>query len=91
YTGAPTTDTGIPVSASSEPRPAPSPHPSAHPSASFDFDFDFDLDASHTEAAPTTDAAALDATPMERPHIAEAHGLDHDRTTPRHDGSAPAG
>ncbi|MFF1719266.1 sensor histidine kinase [Streptomyces sviceus] len=85
YTGAPTTDTGIPVSASSEPRPAPSPHPSAS------FDFDFDLDASHTEAAPTTDAATPDAPPMERPHIAEAHGLDHDRTTPRHDGSAPAG
>ncbi|MFJ4200341.1 ATP-binding protein [Streptomyces sviceus] len=83
YTGTPTTDIGSPVSASSEPRPAPSPHPSAS--------FDFDLDASHTEAAPTTDAAAPDATPMERPHIAEAHGLDHDRTTPRHDGSAPAG
>ncbi|MEU0943430.1 ATP-binding protein [Streptomyces canus] len=85
YTGAPTTDIGSPASASSEPRPAPSPHPSAS------FDFDFDLDASHTEAAPTTDAATPDATPMERLHIAEAHGLDHDRTTPRHDGSAPAG
>ncbi|MFE3031338.1 ATP-binding protein [Streptomyces canus] len=75
--------------ASSEPRPTQSPRPSPHPSASFDFDFD--LDASHTEAAPTTDAATPDATPMERTHIAEAHGLDHDRTTPRHDGSAPAG
>ncbi|MET9459314.1 ATP-binding protein, partial [Streptomyces canus] len=56
---------------------------SANPSASFDFGFD--LDANHTDAAP------IDVTPMDRPHISEAHGLDLDRTTPRHDGSAPAG
>ncbi|MFF7639427.1 ATP-binding protein [Streptomyces canus] len=85
YTGAPTTDIGSPAAAPQGPRPAPSPHQPAS------FDFDFALDASHTEAAPTTDATVLDATPMERPHIAEAHGLDHDRITPRHDGSAPAG
>ncbi|MFI0512195.1 ATP-binding protein [Streptomyces sp. WSLK1-5] len=74
-----------------ESRTAPSPRPSPHPSASFDFGPDPDPGASHTGAAPTTDAAAMDVTPMERPHISEAHGLDHDRTTPRHDGSAPAG
>ncbi|WP_405744950.1 ATP-binding protein [Streptomyces canus] len=68
---------------SSESAPAPAPSAS--------FDFGFDLDASHTDAAPRTDAARIDVTPMERPHISEAHGLDLDRTTPRHDGSAPAG
>ncbi|MGW0417808.1 sensor histidine kinase [Streptomyces sp. NPDC003015] len=83
--------TGRPRAVSAAPmsRPAPSPDPSA----SFDFDSnsDIDLDASHTDATHTTHAATLDVTPMERPHIAEAHGLDPDRTTPRHDGSAPAG
>ncbi|MDI5903542.1 ATP-binding protein, partial [Streptomyces sp. 12257] len=73
------TDTGSAASASPESRTAPSPNPSAS------FDFGFDLDANHTDAAP------LDVTPMGRPHISEAHGLDLDRTTPRHDGSAPAG
>ncbi|MFI6436754.1 ATP-binding protein [Streptomyces sp. NPDC050759] len=78
-------DTGFAASAPLEPRPAPSPNPSAS------FDFGFDLDTNHTDATSMTDAAALDVTPMERPHISEAHGLDLDRTTPRHDGSAPAG
>lgn len=87
--GTATTDTGSSASAPLELRPAPAPDPSA----SFDFAFgiDTDLDASHTDATHTTDAAAIDVTPMERPPIAEAHGLDHDRTTHRHDGSAPAG
>ncbi|MET7686566.1 ATP-binding protein [Streptomyces sp. NPDC005483] len=74
------------------------PTPPPDPSASFDFDIslDADLDASRRDAAPTSDAAAidvtpLDATPMERPRISETQRLDHDRTTPRHDGSAPAG
>ncbi|KQW14089.1 ATP-binding protein [Streptomyces sp. Root369] len=62
---------------------------SANPSASFDFGFD--LDTNHADAAPMTDAAPIDVTPMDRPHISEAHGLDLDHTTPRHDGSAPAG
>ncbi|MFF4055810.1 sensor histidine kinase [Streptomyces sp. NPDC001668] len=48
------------------------------------------MDTAHTGTA-TTDPAAIDVTPMERPRISEAYGLDHDRTTPRHDGSAPAG
>jgi hypothetical protein len=77
------TDTGSLSFGSLESRPAPSPKPSAS--------FDFDLDASHTEPTPTTESAAIDATPIERPHISEVHGLDLDRTTPRHDGSAPAG
>ncbi|MFF1308536.1 ATP-binding protein [Streptomyces sp. NPDC058307] len=87
--GTATTDTGSSASTPLELRPAPSPDPSA----SFDFNFgiDIDLDASHTDATHTTEPAAIDVTPMERPHIAEAHGLDHDRTTHRHDGSAPAG
>ncbi|MCX5253486.1 ATP-binding protein [Streptomyces canus] len=85
YADAAHTDTGSAASASPEFRSAPSPNPSAS------FGFGFDLDASHTDAAPITDAAAIDVTPMEWPHISEAHGLDHDRTTPRHDGSAPAG
>ncbi|MFE2216637.1 ATP-binding protein [Streptomyces canus] len=72
-------DTGSAASAPLESRHAPSPDPSAS------FDFGFDLDANHTDSAP------IDVTPMERPHISEAHGLDLDRTTPRHDGSAPAG
>jgi hypothetical protein len=76
------------VSAAPTSRLAPSPDPSA--SFGFDSDFDSNLDASHTDATHTNDAA-LDGTPMERPHIAEAHGLDPDRTTHRHDGSAPAG
>ncbi|MDH6485775.1 ATP-binding protein [Streptomyces sp. SAI-127] len=42
-------------------------------------------------APPESRPAPIDVTPMERHHISEAHGLDHDRTTPRHDGSAPAG
>ncbi|MET9790693.1 sensor histidine kinase [Streptomyces canus] len=71
--------TGSAASAPLESRHAPSPDPSAS------FDFGFDLDANHTDSAP------IDVTPMERPHISEAHGLDLDRTTPRHDGSAPAG
>ncbi|MFK4101575.1 sensor histidine kinase [Streptomyces sp. NPDC019531] len=73
-------------------RPAPSPEPSAS----------FDFGASHTDAASTIESAALDVTPMERPHISEVHGgrdgvpapgldLDLDRNTHRHDGSAPAG
>ncbi|MFJ9151045.1 ATP-binding protein [Streptomyces sp. NPDC102270] len=83
------------VSAAPMSRPAPSPDPSA--SFNFDstsdstIDSDIDLDASHTDATHTTDAAPLEVTPMERPHIAEAHGLDPDPTTHRHDGSAPAG
>ncbi|MDQ0906162.1 ATP-binding protein [Streptomyces canus] len=85
YTDAAHTDTGSAASAPLEPRPSPPPAPSAS------FDFGFDLDASHTDAAPMTGAAPIDVTPMERPHISEAHGLDLDRTTPRHDGSAPAG
>ncbi|WP_328779177.1 ATP-binding protein [Streptomyces canus] len=54
-------------------------------------------DAAHSDtgsaasAPPESRPAPIDATPMERPHISEAHGLDLDRTTPRHDGSAPAG
>ncbi|MDH6606020.1 signal transduction histidine kinase [Streptomyces sp. SAI-208] len=91
YTGAPgtgtATGTGSSASVPLESRTAPSPHPSA----SFDFDLDLDQGANPMDAAPTTDAAATDVTPMERPHISQAHGLDHDRTTPRHDGSAPAG
>ncbi|WP_405468869.1 ATP-binding protein [Streptomyces canus] len=47
-------------------------------------------DAAHSDTGSTA-SAPIDATPMERPHISEAHGLDLDRTTPRHDGSAPAG
>ncbi|MFG2471759.1 ATP-binding protein [Streptomyces canus] len=85
YVDAAHTDTGSAASASPESRTAPSPNPSAS------FDFGFDLDANHTDAAPMTDAAPIDVTPMDRPHISEAHGLDLDRTTPRHDGSAPAG
>ncbi|MFG2725800.1 ATP-binding protein [Streptomyces canus] len=85
YVDAAHTDTGSAASAPPESRPTQSPNPSAS------FDFGFDLDANHTDATPMTDAAAIDVTPMERPHISEAHGLDHDRTTPRHDGSAPAG
>lgn len=77
------TDTGSLSFGPLESRPAPSPKPSAS--------FDFDLDASHTESAPTIESAAMDATPVERPHISEVHRLDPDRTTPRHDGSAPAG
>ncbi|MEU9171099.1 ATP-binding protein [Streptomyces sp. NPDC048420] len=84
------THTGPPASIPLQSRPTPSPDPSAS----------FDFGASHTDAAPTTEAAAIDVTPMERPHISEVHGgrdevpgldLDLDRTTPRHDGSAPAG
>ncbi|MEU0026518.1 ATP-binding protein [Streptomyces sp. NPDC006335] len=85
YTGTAASDTGSSASASLESRPAPSPDPSAS------FGFDLDPAARRTDAAPPTDAAALDVTPMERPHISEPHGLDHDRTTHRHDGSAPAG
>jgi hypothetical protein len=85
YPGTATSDTGSSASASLESRPVPSPDPSAS------FGFDLDPDARHTDAAPTTDAASLDVSPMERPHISEPHGLDHDRTTHRHDGSAPAG
>jgi hypothetical protein len=66
-------------------------HPNPSASLGFPFDFGFDLEANTTDAAPTTDAAAIDVTPMERPHISETHGLDLDHTTPRHDGSAPAG
>ncbi|QUC57927.1 ATP-binding protein [Streptomyces sp. A2-16] len=87
HTGTDTTGTGSSAAAPLEPRRTPSPHPSA----SFDFDLTFRRGANHTDTAPTTDTAAIDATSMERPHISEAHGLDHDRTTPRHDGSAPAG
>ncbi|MGX1478979.1 UNVERIFIED_CONTAM: signal transduction histidine kinase [Streptomyces canus] len=46
---------------------------------------------SAASAPPESRPAPIDVTPMERHHISEAHGLDHDRTTPRHDGSAPAG
>ncbi|WP_406180390.1 ATP-binding protein [Streptomyces canus] len=77
YLDAAQPDTSSAASASPESRPAPSPNPSAS--------FDFGFDMSHTDAAP------IDVTPMDRPHISEAHGLDLDRTTPRHDGSAPAG
>ncbi|MFJ8778641.1 sensor histidine kinase [Streptomyces sp. NPDC102476] len=79
-----TDPTGTPDT-SYESRPTPSPDPSAS------FDFGFGLDANHTDVTPMTDAAAIDVTPLERPHISETHGLDLDRTTPRHDGSAPAG
>ncbi|MFJ9009129.1 ATP-binding protein [Streptomyces canus] len=79
HMGSAHTDTGSAASAPLESRHAPSPDPSAS------FDFGFDLDANHTDSAP------IDVPPMERPHISEAHGLDLDRTTPRHDGSAPAG
>ncbi|MEV7072280.1 ATP-binding protein [Streptomyces sp. NPDC093990] len=84
YPATATEDPTTSASAAPESRPAPSPHPSAS------FDFAFDPDARRTDAAPTSDAAP-DPTSMERPHISEPHGLDHDRTTPRHDGSAPAG
>ncbi|WP_328752016.1 ATP-binding protein [Streptomyces sp. NBC_00285] len=77
------TDTGSLSFGPLESRPAPAPKPSAS--------FDFDLDAGHTESAPTTESGAIEATPMERSRISEAHGLDLDHTTPRHDGSAPAG
>ncbi|MFC8428720.1 ATP-binding protein [Streptomyces sp. NPDC057253] len=67
------------TSASLESRPVPAPDPSAA------FDFDFGHGTGRTDAAaPTTGSASADVTPMERPHIS-------DRTTPRHDGSAPAG
>ncbi|MEU0410659.1 ATP-binding protein [Streptomyces griseorubiginosus] len=69
-----------------ESRPVPDPDPSAA------FDFDFGRGTGRTAAAaPTTETADIDVTPMERPHISDAHGLGPDRTTPRHDGSAPAG
>ncbi|MFF7548901.1 sensor histidine kinase [Streptomyces canus] len=74
-----TTDTSYVDAAHTNTGSAASPNPSAS------FDFGFDLDTNHTDAAP------IDVTPMDRPHISEAHGLDLDRTTPRHDGSAPAG
>ncbi|MFI8067665.1 sensor histidine kinase [Streptomyces sp. NPDC086033] len=77
------TDTTGTPDMSYESRPTPSPNPSAS--------FDFGLDANHTDATPMTDTAAIDVTPMERPHISETHGRDLDRATPRHDGSAPAG
>lgn len=84
YTG---TGTGPLSALPSESRRAPSPEPTA----AFDFGLGLDLGASHTGGTPTTESAATDVTPMERPHISDAHGLDPDRTTPRHDGSAPAG
>ncbi|MFL5993387.1 MAG: ATP-binding protein [Streptomyces sp.] len=87
YTDVAHSDPGSTPSAPQESRPTPSPDPST----SFDFDFGFGLDANHTDAAPMTDAAASDVSPMERPHISETQGLDLDHTTPRHDGSAPAG
>ena len=87
YTRTAPTDTGPLTSVPLESRPAPAPRPSA----SFDFDLELDLDASHTDATPTTESAAMEVTPMERLRISEAHDLDPDRTTPRHDGSAPAG
>ncbi|MET8076491.1 ATP-binding protein [Streptomyces sp. NPDC005303] len=89
YTGTATPDTGSSAFAPLEPRPAPSPDPSA--SFGFESSLHIDLEASHTDGTPTADAAAIDVTPMERPHISESQGLGHHRTTPRHDGSAPAG
>ncbi|MEU0424685.1 ATP-binding protein [Streptomyces canus] len=74
-THADTTDTSYLDAAQTDTGSAASPNPSVS----------FDFDANHTDAAP------IAVTPMDRPHISEAHGLDLDRTTPRHDGSAPAG
>ena len=72
------------VAAPLESRPVPAPDPSAA--------FDFGGGTGRTAAAaPTTESADIDVTPMERPHISDAHGLGPDRTYPRHDGSAPAG
>ncbi|MFF7046959.1 ATP-binding protein [Streptomyces griseorubiginosus] len=75
--------------------------PSPDPSAAFAFDFNLGRGRGRTDATPTTESAAidvtrldvtpLDVTPMERPHISDPHGLGPDHTTPRHDGSAPAG
>ncbi|CAM5338658.1 ATP-binding protein [Streptomyces canus] len=79
HTHTDTTDTSCADAARTNTGSAASPNPSAS------FDFGFDLDTNHKDAAP------IDVTPMDRPHISEAHGLDLDRTTPRHDGSAPAG
>lgn len=77
------TDTTGTTDTAYESRPAPSPNPSAA------FDFRFGLDANHTDATPMTDTAAIDVTPMERPHISETHGLDLDRTTPGTTGAHP--
>ncbi|WP_449350474.1 ATP-binding protein [Streptomyces shaanxiensis] len=72
------------VAAPLESRPVPAPDPSAA--------FDFGGGTGRTAAAaPTTESADIDVTPMERPHISDVHGLGPDRTYPRHDGSAPAG
>ncbi|MFF7945422.1 ATP-binding protein [Streptomyces griseorubiginosus] len=75
--------------------------PSPDPSAAFEFDFNLGRGRGRTDATPTTESASidvthldvtpLDVTPMERPHISDPHGLGPDHTTPRHDGSAPAG
>ncbi|WP_030315244.1 ATP-binding protein [Streptomyces sp. NRRL B-3229] len=74
---------------------------SPDPSAAFEFDVNLGRGRGRTDATPTTESAALDVTPldatpldvtpMERPHISDPHGLGPDHTTPRHDGSAPAG
>lgn len=71
--------------ASQESRRVPSPDPSAA------FDFDLGPGRGRTDTTPTTGSAAIDVGPMERPHISDPRGLGPDRTTPRHDGSAPAG
>ncbi|MFF7277711.1 ATP-binding protein [Streptomyces griseorubiginosus] len=72
------------VAAPLESRPVPAPDPSAA--------FDLGEGTGRTAAAaPTTESADIDVTPMERPHISDVHGLGPDRTNPRHDGSAPAG
>ncbi|MFD5596338.1 ATP-binding protein [Streptomyces griseorubiginosus] len=80
--------------------------PSPDPSAAFEFDFNLGRGRGRTDATPTTESAlmdvtpmdvspmdvtSMDVTPMERPHISDPHGLGPDHTTPRHDGSAPAG
>ncbi|MFC8358433.1 ATP-binding protein [Streptomyces griseorubiginosus] len=70
--------------------------PSPDPSAAFAFDADLGRGRGRTDATPTTESAPRDVTPldvtaMERPHISDPHGPGPDHTTPRHDGSAPAG
>ncbi|WP_020135403.1 ATP-binding protein [Streptomyces sp. 351MFTsu5.1] len=59
--------------------------PSPDPSAAFGFDVVTPIHGTPVDGTP------IDVTPMERPHISDPHGLGPDHTTPRHDGSAPAG